>query len=258
MLSQSPRPSIVFLEENTPFPSLDQAWGATSSAPGLLAAGGGLSVKRLQAAYTQGIFPWYSSGQPVLWWSTDPRMVLEPVKFKLSESLKKSLKRFIQKPGCEIKVDSAFLRVIEHCAGIEREGQGGTWITPEMVQAYHQLHLAGLAHSIETWQDGVLVGGLYLVNIGRAIFGESMFTLQTDASKIALSALVAFAKHHRIELIDCQQKTAHLSSLGGQTIERADFLNRISPQLNQKAPLWIFKPIYWQEILIHPRLSSPS
>ena len=172
--------------------------GKRSSTPGLLAAGGGLSVQRLVEAYSQGIFPWYSQGQPVLWWSTDPRMVLLPDKFKVSASLKKSLKRFSNSPGCEIKMDSAFLTVIENCSGIEREGQGGTWITREMIHAYHQLHLAGFAHSVETWQDGVLVGGLYLVNLGRAVFGESMFTFQTDASKIALSALVAFAKHHQL------------------------------------------------------------
>lgn len=258
MLNESQHRSISFLEANTPFPPLSRAMGKHSSAPGLLAAGGGLSVQRLVEAYSQGIFPWYSQGQPVLWWSTDPRMVLLPDKFKVSASLKKSLKRFSNSPGCEIKMDSAFLTVIENCSGIEREGQGGTWITREMIHAYHQLHLAGFAHSVETWQDGVLVGGLYLVNLGRAVFGESMFTFQTDASKIALSALVAFAKHHQIELIDCQQKTAHLSSLGGETIDRADFLQKISPSLTQTSPPWIFKPIYWQELLTPTFPSSPS
>ncbi len=249
MLSPTHRQSIVFLEPDTPFPPTQNALGQDSTAPGLLAAGGGLGVQRLQEAYSQGIFPWYSEGQPILWWSTDPRMVLKPSRFKLSASLKKTIKRFSQTPGCEIKMDSAFLTVIQHCAGMKREGQAGTWIMPEMIQAYHQLHLAGHAHSVETWKDGVLVGGLYLVNLGRAIFGESMFSLQTDASKIALSALVAFAKHHRIELIDCQQKTAHLSSLGGETIKRESFLETIAPELHQNSPEWIFKPIYWQQLL---------
>ena len=255
MLNPTPRPSIVFLEHDTPFPAPEAALGPDSAAPGLLAAGGDLSVQRLQAAYSHGIFPWYSKGQPILWWSTDPRMVLKPSRFKLSVSLKKTIKRFLQTPGCEIKIDSAFLTVIQRCAGMKREGQAGTWIMPEMIQAYHRLHLSGHAHSVETWQDGVLVGGLYLVNLGRAIFGESMFSLQTDASKIALSALVAFAKHHHIELIDCQQKTAHLSSLGGETIQRESFLEIMTPELQQNSPEWIFKPIYWQEIL---NLNAPT
>jgi leucyl/phenylalanyl-tRNA--protein transferase len=255
MLSPTPRQPIVFLEHDTPFPDPQKAMGEGSVAPGLLAAGASLSVQRLQEAYSQGIFPWYSEGQPILWWSTDPRMVLKPSQFKLSGSLKKTIKRFIQTPGCEIKIDSSFLSVIQHCAGMKREGQGGTWIMPEMITAYHQLHLAGLAHSVETWKNGVLVGGLYLVSLGRAIFGESMFTLQTDASKIALSALVAFAKHHHIELIDCQQKTAHLSSLGGETIKRESFLKIISPALHQNSPEWIFKPIYWHEIV---NFSAPT
>jgi len=248
-MRNSPANSIVFLDEHTPFPGVEMAMGENSPAPGLLAAGGGLGVERLLSAYSKGIFPWYSAGQPILWWSTDPRMVLNPLQFKLSTSLKKSLKRFRQRSGCEIKMDSAFLSVIAHCSQVKREGQSGTWITEEMVQAYHRLHLAGYAHSVETWQNGELIGGLYLVNIGRAVFGESMFALQTDASKIALSALVAFAKFHHIELIDCQQKTAHLSSLGGHTIKRSDFLNAITPHLKDSSPKWVFKPIYWQEIL---------
>lgn len=241
--------SIVFLDDDTPFPKVESAMGEGSIAPGLLAVGGGLSVQRLLSAYRQGIFPWYSLGQPILWWSTDPRMVLQPEEFKLSKSLKKSIKRFQNASTCEIKIDSDFLSVISHCSKVERHGQAGTWITKEMVQAYHQLHLAGHAHSVETWQDGELCGGLYLVNIGQAIFGESMFSLKTDASKIALSALVSFAKHHKINLIDCQQKTAHLSSLGGLTIERSAFLKTIEPELDKNPPQWIFKSIYWQEIL---------
>jgi len=240
---------IVLLDKNTPFPNPEKALGAGSGAPGLLAVGGDLRVERLLSAYAQGIFPWFSEGQPILWWSTNPRMVLRPHEFKLSTSLKKSIKRFSKSPTCEIKMDHDFLGVITHCSVIDRDGQSGTWITKEMINAYHQLHLAGHAHSVETWQDGQLCGGLYLVNIGQAVFGESMFSLKTDASKIALSALVSFAKHHKIALIDCQQKTPHLSSLGGHTIKRSDFLNTIEPELNKNPPQWIFKPIYWQEIL---------
>lgn len=223
--------------------------GVHSPAPGLLAAGGGLSVQRLLSAYSQGIFPWYSPGQPILWWSTDPRMVLRPVEFKLSASLKKTIKRISQSMDYEIKIDSDFLSTITQCSQVDRAGQAGTWITPEMIAAYHALHQAGFAHSVETWQNGQLIGGLYLVNIGKAVFGESMFSLKTDASKIALSALVSFAKHHDIQLIDCQQKTAHLSSLGGRTLKRTDFLKAIEPELRKNSPQWIFKPIYWQEIL---------
>ena len=200
------------------FPPTARALGENSIAPGLLAAGGGLDLPRLEAAYRRGIFPWYSDGQPVLWWSPDPRMVLPVGEFKLSRSLRKTLASFIRQPGCELRFDSAFERVIAACAGTLREGQRGTWILPPLQRAYSAWHRAGAVHSVETWVDGRLVGGLYGVGLGRMFFGESMFSHASNASKIALAALVAFCRAHGIALIDCQQNTAHLASLGAREI----------------------------------------
>jgi leucyl/phenylalanyl-tRNA--protein transferase len=204
--------------DDSPFPPSAHAFGPDSEAPGLLAAGGQLSLQRLEAAYRRGIFPWYSEGQPVLWWAPDPRMVLPVGEFKISRSLRKTLLRFMRSPGCEVRIDSAFERVIAACAGSLREGQRGTWILPPLQRAYSAWHRAGAVHSVETWIDGQLVGGLYGVGIGRMCFGESMFSQATDASKIALAALVAFCRAHGIGLIDCQQNTEHLASLGAREI----------------------------------------
>jgi leucyl/phenylalanyl-tRNA--protein transferase len=209
--------------DDAPFPPPRQALGDESPAPGLLAAGGRLSVKRLRRAYAQGIFPWFSIGEPVLWWSTAPRMVLQVQDFKLHRSLKKTLRHFIADPRCEIRIDSAFAEVLEHCAHTPREGQAGTWIVPAMQRAYRSWHLAGDVHSIETWVDGRLVGGLYGVSLGRMFYGESMFALATDASKIALAALVAFCRVHGIDWIDCQQQTGHLARLGAAPVSREAF-----------------------------------
>ncbi len=210
-------------DDATPLPPTSQALGPASGAPGLLAAGGNLSLQRLEEAYRHGVFPWYSEGQPVLWWAPDPRMVLVVDEFKVGRSLRKTLTRFIRTPGCEIRIDSAFERVIAACAGAPREGQQGTWILPPMQRAYSAWHRAGAVHSFETWIDGQLAGGLYGVAIGRMFFGESMFSRASDASKIALAALVAFCRAHGIALIDCQQNTRHLASLGAREIARADF-----------------------------------
>ena len=209
---------IDWLDEDTlDFPPSSRALGDDTDAPGLLAAGGSLNPQRLEAAYRRGIFPWYSPGQPVLWWAPDPRMVLQTAHFKLSRSLRKTVQRFADTPGCEIRVDHDRAAVLKACAGAPREGQSGTWIVPELQRAY----LAWPAmHSIETWIDGELVGGLYGVGIGRMFFGESMFAHRTDASKIALAALVAFCRAHGIPLIDCQQHTRHLASFGARTIPR--------------------------------------
>ena len=166
-------PSLLWLEPDAPFPPVDQALGEDSGAPGLLAAGDQLDAARLRSAYAQGIFPWFSPGQPVLWWSPDPRMVLKVADFKLHRSLKKTLRQFLQSPGCEIRFDSAFGAVIQKCAQAPREGQNGTWIVPAMVQAYCDLHAQGLAHSVETWIDGELVAGLYCVSIGKAVCPHS-------------------------------------------------------------------------------------
>ena len=223
-----------------------------SGMKGLVAAGGGLSVQRLLEAYSQGMFPWYSEGQPILWWSPSPRMVLEVENFKLHRSLRKTLQKFAQLPSSHVTFDKAFDRVIAHCSEFKRQGQNGTWILQDMVRAYQALYRAGFAHSVETWIDGELVGGLYCVSIGKAIFGESMFALQTDASKIALSALVAFAKQNEIRWIDCQQNTRHLASLGAHEIAQADFLHAVKKAVTQTAPTWEFLPLYWKNLFSTP------
>jgi leucyl/phenylalanyl-tRNA--protein transferase len=190
---------------------------------GLLAAGGDLTPQRLLTAYKQGIFPWYQDGQPILWWSPDPRAVLWPNDFKISRSLRRSL----TKRAFEFRVDTAFRAVVEGCAAPRRYG-GGTWITDEMAAAYNELHRLGWAHSFETWQHGKLVGGLYGVGIGRAFFGESMFTRVSDASKVALARAVDFLRARGTELIDCQVASAHTQSLGAVEIPRPQFLAAIA------------------------------
>ncbi|MEO8545576.1 MAG: leucyl/phenylalanyl-tRNA--protein transferase [Burkholderiaceae bacterium] len=244
-------PTIPWLEPGAPFPPVAQAMDSASGAPGLLAAGGSLDVDSLLSAYRHGIFPWFSEGQPILWWSTDPRMVLRVVDFRLHPSLRKTLRHFARAPNCEIRIDSAFARVIGHCASSPRKGssEGGTWILPQMQQAYLALHDAGHVHSVETWVDGELLGGLYCVAIGQAVYGESMFALARDASKIALAALVALCRAHGIVLIDCQQNTAHLASLGAGEIARSRFVRHCAQAITQPAPRWIFEPLYWQQLL---------
>ena len=244
-----PSIDIPWLDHNSPFPPPETALGPDSGLSGLLAAGGDLSEQRLMAAYGQGIFPWFSEGQPILWWSTDPRMVLKVEAFKVHRSLKKTLVKFAQSPHCEIRIDHNFSQFIQGCAGIKRPGQAGTWIQPNMVEAYESLHQTGCAHSVETWVDGKLVGGLYCVSLGKAVFGESMFALVPDASKIALAALVAFCRQHHIAMIDCQQNTRHLASLGAHEIARAEFLQHVQVSREQKAPQWAFESIYWQHLL---------
>ena len=245
----SARPTLPWLEPSEPLPPPSEAWSADSAAPGLLAAGGDLSVPRLLQAYSQGCFPWFSAGQPILWWSTDPRMVLQPAQFRLHRSLRKTLQKFSQQPGCEIRFDSAFERVITHCANAHRPGQEGTWIVDAMVEAYIDLHHAGHAHSVETWEDGKLVGGLYAVSIGAAVFGESMFALRSDASKIALAALVAWGLAQQVPLIDCQQNTSHLASLGATEIPRKDFLQHLQRHCGLPERHWQFHPVYWNPLL---------
>jgi leucyl/phenylalanyl-tRNA--protein transferase len=247
-MSYKPAP-LPWLEPADSFPEVSTAWGADSPAPGLLAAGGVLSVDTLRQAYSQGIFPWYSEGQPILWWSTDPRMVLQVSQFRLHRSLRKTLQRFHKQANCEVRLDTAFNQVIAACAGTSRSGQGGTWIVPDMVQAYQRLHAAGWAHSVETWIDGQLVGGLYCVAIGRAVYGESMFTRVPDASKIALAALVGFCRANGVEMIDCQQNTSHLASMGAAEISRTNFVRHIHQAQKQEAPAWKFDPLYWGLIL---------
>jgi leucyl/phenylalanyl-tRNA--protein transferase len=216
-------------------PDASLALGASSEAPGLVAAGGELGPTRLAEAYAKGIFPWYSAGQPILWWSPDPRMVLLPAEFRLARSLKKTVKGLLGSGRLEVRIDSAFREVIGACATAPRDGQSGTWIVPEMIEAYVAWHAAGRVHSVETWIDGELAGGLYGVSLGRMFFGESMFARRTDASKIALAALVAFCLDRGVETIDCQQRTAHLASFGGRELPRAEFMGRLGTALAMPA-----------------------
>jgi leucyl/phenylalanyl-tRNA--protein transferase len=215
---------IPWLEPEQPFPPVHRALREPN---GLLAAGGDLSVKRLVAAYRQGIFPWYGEGQPVLWWSPDPRMVLYPSEITVSRSLRKRLR----KRDFELRVDTCFVRVIRACAE-PRAGQGGTWITDDMLEAYASLHAAGMAHSVETWIDGELTGGLYGVALGGVFFGESMFSRATDASKIALVHLARQLERWNFGIVDCQMATTHLASLGAREIPRKDFVRALSELVN--------------------------
>lgn len=252
-MTQTPRTRpLPWLEPGQAFPPVDAAWGENDPAPGLLAAGGALDVPTLASAYAQGIFPWFSLGQPVLWWSPDPRMVLPTDAFRLHPSLRKRIKALLRQGRLEIRMDHGFAAVIRACAQVSRPGQNGTWIVPDMVAAYERLHAAGLAHSVETWWDGELAGGLYGVNLGRMVFGESMFSRRSDASKIALAALVAFCRACGITLIDCQQNTAHLASLGAHEVARASFVRHVTRATLAPAPLWRFESVYWQQLFSGP------
>lgn len=197
---------------------------------GLLAVGGDLSESRLLSAYAEGIFPWYSEDQPILWWSPNPRMVLFPEKFKRH----KNLRRTVASEKFEVKFDQNFEQVIEQCGKTPRKGQAGTWITQQMKQAYISLHRAGYCHSVETYFEGKLVGGLYGLSLGGVFFGESMFQTMTDASKVALWYLVNLAQDFDFDLIDVQQETEHLRSLGAEPIDRRKFLILLSESLEKK------------------------
>lgn len=205
---------LKWLKKGDPFPPPD---AAMKYPDGLLAAGADLSAERLIDAYRQGIFPWFAEGDPILWWSPDPRLVLFPEDLKISRSLGKSLKK-----DYEIRTDTAFAEVMRKCAEPRKE-DGGTWISEAMIEAYCRLHELGLAHSIETWMDGELAGGLYGIGMGRVFFGESMFSRKTDASKIAFVHLVRQLQRWGYGMIDCQVKTSHLVSLGAKEISRREF-----------------------------------
>lgn len=211
-----------------------------ASPEGLLAMGGDLRAERLLQAYRHGIFPWYNPGQPILWWSPDPRAGLFPDRLRVSRSLTKTLRR----KKYEVTLDRAFRDVMRHCAEPrQRRAEHGTWITPEMIEAYCRLHELGLAHSVESWSEGKLVGGLYGVALGGIFFGESMFARATDASKVAFVQLVRQLQDWGFGLIDCQLPSAHLSSLGAEEIRRKDFLKRLEDGLQQagKPGRWRFE-----------------
>ncbi len=215
---------ISLLSEDSPFPPLVQALERPN---GLLAAGGDLSTPRLLDAYRHGIFPWFSPGDPILWWSPDPRMVLFPDEFRVSHSLRKTLR----KGDFEVRTDTAFEQVMRACAA-PRDEEHGTWIVEEMIAAYCELHRKGYAHSVEVWMDGKLAGGLYGVAIGRMFYGESMFSWRSDASKVALAHLARQLERWGYGMIDCQMHTPHLASLGAREIPRAEFVARLQELIN--------------------------
>ncbi|MBK7356883.1 leucyl/phenylalanyl-tRNA--protein transferase [Propionivibrio sp.] len=220
---------IPWLDSNTAFPSLELA---LSEPNGLLCAGGDLSPQRIVQAYRQGIFPWFTEGEPILWWSPDPRMVLVPSEFRVSRSLRRTLRA----SKYQVRLDCDFRSVIDACARARRIGQAGTWITDEMQTAYCTLHELGYAHSVEVLFDHQLVGGLYGLAIGKMFYGESMFSHATDASKIALAHLVRLLDSLDFGLIDCQMNTPHLASLGAREIPRRDFTARLH-ELTAFAPI---------------------
>jgi leucyl/phenylalanyl-tRNA--protein transferase len=215
---------IPWLQKDKLFPPLCQALNRPN---GLLAAGGDLSPERLLEAYRHGIFPWFSPGDPILWWSPDPRMVLFPTEISISHSLRKTLR----KGNYQVKTDSAFEQVMRACAAPRNE-QNGTWIVEEMIAAYCELQRLGYAHSVEVWMEDELAGGLYGVSIGRMFYGESMFSHRTDASKIALAHLARQLERWNFGLIDCQMYTPHLSSLGAREIPRSEFVARLQELIN--------------------------
>ncbi len=219
-----------YLDEKTSFqfPPVD-----TATEEGIVAVGGNLSPGMLLSAYRQGIFPWYSPGEPILWWSPDPRFILFPQDLHVS----KSMRRVLKKDVFEIRFDTAFEEVIEACRTVPRPGQDGTWITDEVLEGYTRLHSLGYAHSVEAWQGDALVGGLYGIHLDRVFFGESMFSNEANASKAALVSLVDLAKSRGLSFIDCQYYTPHLESLGARNLPRKEFMRLLAEGLQgQSSP----------------------
>lgn len=219
---------IPWLGDRPDFPSASRALRDPN---GLLAAGGALTPDWLLAAYRRGIFPWFNEGEPTLWWSPDPRMVVFPGQIRITRSLRKTLRN----GRYEVRLDSDFAAVIHACAGVRKSGPG-TWITTDIEAAYIRMHALGYAHSVETWMDGKLVGGLYGMALGRAFYGESMFSLRTDASKIAFAHLARFLEQHDFRVLDCQMTTQHLSSLGGREIPREAFARMLAELTREDRP----------------------
>lgn len=222
---QLPTGRVTAIDQGCPFPPLESALNDPN---GLLAIGGDLSVTRLLTAYRQGIFPWFSHNEPVMWWSPDPRMVLFTGELKISRSLAKTLKN----NDFEIRFSTAFREVITACSKKTRLGQAGTWITQEIIDAYSTMHQEGYAISAETWLDGQLVGGCYGIKLGKMFFGESMFHEVTDASKVAFVHLVQVLSKDGVTMIDCQMKTSHLATFGAREITRKDFTQKLAELIN--------------------------
>ena len=239
--------SLLWVDSSDPLPPTHLAFRAEEGVNGLLAAGADLSADRLKEAYGKGVFPWFSEGEPVLWWTPSPRLVLFLDEFKVSKSFRKIITRFLEDTALTITSDEDFPAVMDACAA-PRAGQAGTWITPAVKQAYCDLHGMGFAHSIEVRRQGDLVGGLYCVSLGRMLFGESMFSREPNTSKIALAALVAWAKKHGGSVIDCQQRTDHLVSLGGREIDRQTFEARLTQAKSEPAFDWIHHGISKEDL----------
>lgn len=221
---------MVFLTENMRFPPVE-----TATAEGVVAVGGDLSVKRLIEAYSEGIFPWFDHGSLIMWWSPDPRMVLLPSEVKVSKSMRKILHRQVFR----VTYNTAFDKVIKHCATTSRKGQDDTWITPEMIHAYTLLYQRGIAKSVEVWYNDLLVGGLYGLDLGHVFCGESMFSLMSNASKVALVTLARNLEEQKYHLIDCQMYTDHLASMGAREIPRKDFIKILKSSTTGLEPLYI-------------------
>jgi leucyl/phenylalanyl-tRNA---protein transferase len=232
---------LIWVEAHDPLPDSSQALTAAEGANGLLAAGADLGPDRLIQAYSRGIFPWFSRGEPVLWWTPDPRMVLYLDDFAISKSFRKTIRRAQENPDLSITCDQDFAGVMRACAA-PRQGQAGTWISAPMISAYQTLQRQGLAHSLEVRARGELVGGLYCVAIGQMVFGESMFSQQPDASKLALATLVAWLQQHGGLVIDCQQHTGHLASLGAREIGRREFEAHVSTLIKSPTLPWQSTP----------------
>lgn len=234
---------VYWIDDRSPLP---RPGSVPEEVPGLVAAGGSLTVERLDEAYRLGLFPWFGPRQPALWWSPDPRMLLTVADFRLQRSLRKTLQRFLATPGHQIVFDRDFRAVIQACASTPREGQDGTWIVADVVETYVAWHRAGRVHSVETWVHGTLVGGLYFVSLGGMVFGESMFSHRTDASKFALAALVAACRARGVRWIDCQQHTGHLASMGAREVTRAEFERRLSLALGAADIAdWTYDAAHW-------------
>ncbi|MGJ8680721.1 leucyl/phenylalanyl-tRNA--protein transferase [Paraglaciecola sp.] len=233
--------TLTQLDAHTNFPSANMALEEPN---GLLAFGGDLSCERLKSAYSKGIFPWFSEGEPIMWWSPDPRGIVRIDQYKAS----KSLRKFARKCDYKISVNLAFEEVIDSCAYIPRN-DSGTWITDDMIQAYITLHRTGHAHSIEVWDDAELVGGLYGVVVGKVFCGESMFHQATNASKLAFSHLVQLLKFNGANFIDCQMQNPHLASLGCIEVSRDYFLDQLKSQQEDDFPDYLWKPRYLQALI---------
>jgi leucyl/phenylalanyl-tRNA--protein transferase len=238
---------VIWLSADDPPSSFPPVSSALAEPDGLLAAGGDLSSERLLYAYRHGIFPWYDEGQPLLWWSPDPRCVFMPGDYRVSRRMQRELRR----SNAEVRTNTAFSEVVQQCAG-PRKSEQGTWITPAIMSAFDELHKQGWAHSIEVWESGALVGGLYGLAIGKVFFGESMFSQRPNASKIALLFVADKLEKGDIELLDCQVVSGHLMSLGARTTPRSDFVKHLESACHPatRLPNWLDSPLAGAQLLL--------